>query len=345
MSIELPNLDDRTYRDLVEEALSMIPSHAPKWTNHNPSDPGITLIELFAYLSEMLIYRINRVTSDNVHTFLSLLNGPEWKSSGNLELRDELRQSVLQLRARYRAITREDYEWLTTEGFNKWLGQMREAEATNNASKLEEWWKLSQLDRDQENNRPLKVKSIQRAHCVVERNLELNREEDRRTTAPGHISMVVLPSNDEIEITRDEPGPQPTEVQRQVLCNYLGERRILTTRLHVGGPTYAPVSVEMLVARYPDVSGRGFASPDHQSHYCLCRPAELGICAGCLCIGVSMSCWKNWMGLITCQTFSSIVSAARMSIVLSQRQPGMMMVTRSVCSYMTTICQFPALDC
>jgi hypothetical protein len=251
MPIELPNLDDRTYRDLVEEALSMIPSHAPEWTNYNPSDPGITLIELFAYLSEMLIYRLNRVTDDNIRTFLSLLNGPEWKSNADLELREELRRSVLQLRARYRAVTKEDYEWLSTEGFNKWLGQMREAEANNDSSKLQEWWTLSKLDRDQESNRPSRIKSIQRAHCVVERNLEMNREEDRRKTAAGHISMVVLPSND--EIAPDELGPQPTEIQRQVLFNYLDERRILTTRLHVVGPTYAPVSVEILIARYPDV--------------------------------------------------------------------------------------------
>ena len=47
----------------------MIPAWAPAWTNHNASEPGITLIELFAYLSEMLLYRLNRVGDANVIEF------------------------------------------------------------------------------------------------------------------------------------------------------------------------------------------------------------------------------------------------------------------------------------
>ena len=46
MPIPLPNLDDWTYADLTAEARALIPSLCPEWTNHNPSDPGITLIEL-----------------------------------------------------------------------------------------------------------------------------------------------------------------------------------------------------------------------------------------------------------------------------------------------------------
>ena len=49
MSIPLPALDDKTYDDLVEEARASIPQHYSGWTDHNPSDPGITLLELFAY--------------------------------------------------------------------------------------------------------------------------------------------------------------------------------------------------------------------------------------------------------------------------------------------------------
>jgi hypothetical protein len=50
MPLDLPNLDDRTYEDLVAEALRLIPNYAPEWTNYNPSDPGITLIEISAIL-------------------------------------------------------------------------------------------------------------------------------------------------------------------------------------------------------------------------------------------------------------------------------------------------------
>lgn len=68
-----PNLDDRTWQDLAEEARSLIQSYAPQWTDHNPSDIGITLIELFAWLSEQMIYRLNRVPDKNYVAFLNLL--------------------------------------------------------------------------------------------------------------------------------------------------------------------------------------------------------------------------------------------------------------------------------
>ena len=71
--IPVPNLDDRTHRDLVEEALRLIPQYCPEWTNFNPSDPGITLVELFAWMTEMAIYRLNKVTDKNFIAFLNLM--------------------------------------------------------------------------------------------------------------------------------------------------------------------------------------------------------------------------------------------------------------------------------
>jgi predicted phage baseplate assembly protein len=73
MPIPLPNLDDRTFADLVDELRALIPRYAPEWTNHNLSDPGMTLIDLFAWLTETLIYRLNRITSASEARFLELL--------------------------------------------------------------------------------------------------------------------------------------------------------------------------------------------------------------------------------------------------------------------------------
>lgn len=61
MPLEIPNLDDRSWADLVEEARSLIPRFAPRWTDHNAHDPGMTFIEMFAWLAEMQIYQLNRV--------------------------------------------------------------------------------------------------------------------------------------------------------------------------------------------------------------------------------------------------------------------------------------------
>ncbi|KAM3093812.1 putative baseplate assembly protein [Phormidesmis sp. 146-12] len=67
------NLDDRAYRDLVEECILRIPRYCPEWTNHNPSDPGITLIELFAWLTDQMQLRFNQVPRRNYVAFLELL--------------------------------------------------------------------------------------------------------------------------------------------------------------------------------------------------------------------------------------------------------------------------------
>lgn len=67
------NLDDRTFKDLVDECLLRIPRYCPEWTNYNPSDPGITLIELFAWLTDQMLLRFNQVPRRNYITFLELL--------------------------------------------------------------------------------------------------------------------------------------------------------------------------------------------------------------------------------------------------------------------------------
>ena len=71
--IPSPKLDDRSFNDIVDEAVSLIPRYAPEWTNHNPSDPGITLIELAAWMTDLLLYRLNRVPEKNYIAFLNLL--------------------------------------------------------------------------------------------------------------------------------------------------------------------------------------------------------------------------------------------------------------------------------
>ncbi|MGW3347192.1 putative baseplate assembly protein [Nonomuraea rubra] len=68
-----PNLDDRTWQDLVDEMRALIPKYAPQWTDHHPSDLGITLIELFAWLGESIIFRLNQTPEKNYLAFLNLL--------------------------------------------------------------------------------------------------------------------------------------------------------------------------------------------------------------------------------------------------------------------------------
>jgi len=73
VSLPTPSLDDRRFQDIVDEAKRLIPRYCPEWTDHNVSDPGIALVELFAWMSEMIIYRLNQMPDVNYVRFLDLV--------------------------------------------------------------------------------------------------------------------------------------------------------------------------------------------------------------------------------------------------------------------------------
>ncbi|APR87708.1 hypothetical protein A7982_13057 [Minicystis rosea] len=110
MPIPLPNLDDKTYAELVDEARTSIPRHYPQWTDHNPSDPGMTLVELLAWLTEMVLYRTNRIPEATRRTFLKLLDGAAPPQGQPIDT--AIRATLQGLRERWRAITADDYEYL-----------------------------------------------------------------------------------------------------------------------------------------------------------------------------------------------------------------------------------------
>jgi predicted phage baseplate assembly protein len=66
-------LDVRTFQEIVDHARRVIPRYCPEWTDHNLSDPGITLLELFAWMTEVMLYRLNRVPDEMYERFLDLL--------------------------------------------------------------------------------------------------------------------------------------------------------------------------------------------------------------------------------------------------------------------------------
>lgn len=73
MALPIPNLDDRRFQDLVNESKRMVQQKVPKWTDHNVHDPGVTLIELFAWMTEQVIFRLNRIPDRNYVKFLELI--------------------------------------------------------------------------------------------------------------------------------------------------------------------------------------------------------------------------------------------------------------------------------
>jgi hypothetical protein len=73
MPLEVPNLDDRSFEDLLAEAKARVRQTAPAWTDLNASDPGIALLDVFAYLTDLMIYRLNRVPEKAYVEFLRLI--------------------------------------------------------------------------------------------------------------------------------------------------------------------------------------------------------------------------------------------------------------------------------
>ena len=208
MPLPLPNLDDHTYADLVESAISQISVEYPEWTDYNPSDTGIILIELLAWLSEMTLYRVNQIGDENYASFLSLLKGEQWDlpnipaKERQQTLQSEINKTLLELRQRYRAVTTVDYEQLIIEDWN-----------TSSDSTLK----------------------IARIKCLSQRNLS---EYDVETVAKGNISLIVVPEqniqeNNNININN----------KYEKLLDFLNERKLLTTRLHIVEPLYVSVAI------------------------------------------------------------------------------------------------------
>ena len=185
MNLPLPNLDDHSYDDLVQEAIALIPLEYPEWTDHNPTDTGIILIELFAWLTEMTLYQINQIPDQNYASFVSLLKGEQWtlpnKSAEEKQkqLQIEIRKTLLELRNTYRAVTEEDYKKLI----------------------LEEW-KNSQDFTEAE--------SIARVNCLPLRN-------QNQTNAKGHITLVVVKDDDNITSNAAYPNLFKFLDQRRLL--------------------------------------------------------------------------------------------------------------------------------
>jgi len=73
MPLPVPSLDDRRFQNLVDDAKRLVQQRCPEWTDHNVSDPGVTLIEAFAYMTDQLLYRINRVPDRNYVKFLEMI--------------------------------------------------------------------------------------------------------------------------------------------------------------------------------------------------------------------------------------------------------------------------------
>lgn len=219
MPIPLPNLDDRTWSDLTDEARALLPVLYPGWTDHNPTDPGIALVELLAWLTEMALFGVNQIPPAHTWKFLQLLGGPSWSPTDGVPvagpvLDAAVGQTLRALRERYRTVTAADYEHVMATAWPS----SPEAAALGVAA------------------------GLQRVRCVPERDLTAA---DPAADAPAHVSLVVVPE-------ADTERPQPDEALTAAILRFLDPRRLLTTRNHVTGPGYVDIGVAANLALHED---------------------------------------------------------------------------------------------
>jgi len=208
MSLPIQNLGI-DYEELLTEAKSLIPIYAPEWTNHNPSDPGITLVELFAWLCEMIIYRIDQVPEENYLRFINLL-GIQLKDGE--ELSSGIRRGVEQLSECTRAVTSQDYELLAQKA-------------------------LLEKPGIKETYPDLTIRTI----CYSNRDLENIKAAESEKF--GHISIILITkTQDQMNFMKEHNDV------KQYVKQYLSERKLVTNRVHVVDPDYQEVRIYMQIA-------------------------------------------------------------------------------------------------
>ncbi len=203
MSRIWPSLDDLTYAELIDGARSRLPLLDPAWTDHNPSDPGITLLELFAWLCEMLVYRTDQIPEERYRAFLALLRGPD-PTLSTVAVDAAIADTLRELRTPWRATTASDIEYL-----------------------LKTQWPTDPAAAG--------FPAVHRVHCVAHRDLTTDPAQDR----PGTVSVVIVPHSDAAAAA----PPVPSQELRDAVHAWLEPRRLLGVRHHVVGPTYVPVTI------------------------------------------------------------------------------------------------------
>lgn len=101
MPLVEPKLDERNFEQLLRDARLRIPQYIPEWTDFNDSDPGITLLQLYAWLTEIMLYEMNRLPELNYIKFLKMLGmelKPAQPSTAHLMFIPDAKSGVVSLR-------------------------------------------------------------------------------------------------------------------------------------------------------------------------------------------------------------------------------------------------------
>lgn len=176
-------------------------------------------------MSELLIYRLNRVTARNVLSFLKLLNGTDWNPFEN-EQRKMTEIEKVEIAERLKRLSQEELARLIARQLPETALKLRRVDRAVSCADFE----ALALEADAR---------VARAQCLPRRNMDLDPEREKA----GHVSVIILP--------RADPEPKLPGLIAAVE-SYLAPKLLLTTQLHVVGPQFLSVEIKVILVPLPD---------------------------------------------------------------------------------------------
>lgn len=226
MAIQLPNLATKTYEEISDEMVASIPKYTDKWTNHNPSDPGITILELLSWIAETTLYRINRIPSESYVNFLRFVAG-----ASNIDEVERLLKDPLQDK-HYRKIL--EFLKEIEEGHNKTIAEIK--------TEVLMFLKSRYRAVTEDDFRQIAVEATDLFKVKAKRIIvEKAQDEDK-------VKIIVVPDKWEQyeELTETEKRDRYRELV-EFVKDYLNPRTLIGTKIEVKQPVYSDVSINLSV--------------------------------------------------------------------------------------------------
>ncbi len=225
MQIQFPDLANRTYKDILDEMISTIPKYSEKWTNYNPSDPGIMILETLAWIFDATFYRIDRIPEESYINFIKLIAG-----AGGEEVDKQL--EILKKDPNSDRYHIEILEFLKEIEESKKRGQINRNIIEMKAAALR-FINSNYRAITEEDFRALAIEATEKNH---ENDPRVKRVEINK----GHEGKI------DITIISDQLDKY--DKLKKIVKDYLEPRKLLCTKINVTEPDYSPVSIYIEVA-------------------------------------------------------------------------------------------------
>lgn len=214
MPIQLPDLAGKTYKDIVDEMLASIPNYTDRWTNHNPSDPGITVLELLSWIAEMTLYRIDRMPEESYINFLRLVAGTSGAEVGEVLL--DMENKPDSDRARI-----------------KLLKFLKEIESGNKKS-------IPEIKAQVQGFLDSHYRAITKDDFCA---LSMEATQDSENAKVKRVIVFEHPDKVEVIIVSDSRDKYDELIKK--VAGYLHPRRLVGTRIKVTAPEYTEVRIDV----------------------------------------------------------------------------------------------------